>query len=195
MNYDQLIDYLESKNMDNSTINIILNFLKNKTNDFNVIKPLEDIYGIFSYVGFSNEQIEMFITKNTSVLGLPKIEIIKIAYVLHNTGFIEEMFDNQLVVGGLKNYKRIFMRDLIAKKTGRYNNTKSLKFLTFSDSSAYGGEFKFDVDVFNIFWVRISSDAELESLLNKSLLSDNKHISVNDYINKKSLLFYNKYLE
>ena len=176
------------------TINKIMNHLMcYLTKD--VYDKVLFIHEIFSYAGFSDEQIDILIRQNISILDKKKFEIVKMACILENTGLVDEMFAKSYIKRIL-NYKRIFMRDLIIKKSNRetYPNGNSLaRFLLSHDYKAYSSVYQ--IDIYQTTKSQANSDEELEWVLNKCLTYNGKPITVDECINRSALIFYNKYKE
>lgn len=192
MKNNELIDLLEEKYMDNDTINAILNHC-NHHNDVDIIKVINDIYDIFSFVGLSNDYIEVLIKKNISILDCSKSELLKIAYILQEVNLNDEIFSKSTIASGITNYKRVFMRNFVAKISGRYEKYNGVDFLTASDSCAYGLKYNFNKNC-DVLEKGILSDEELENALNKQLKYDGKTITVDEYLNKKAISFYIKFM-
>lgn len=192
MNY---VDFLEGKYVDKSTISKIINAVNNdKINDIN--EKIVKIYEILNYAGLSDEQIEIFLSNNTSKLKWDFSEFIKIAYVLGSIGLVDEMFEVKHAghIQNLANYKRIFVRNILAEKSGRYfrrtnSRTTACSFLTTREAEAYGAKYNLNSDAMIAYNVSISSDKELEDFYN-SCMED----TIDDIIDKKSKKFYIKYL-
>ncbi len=192
MNY---VDFLEGKYVDKSTISKIINAVNNdKIDDIN--EKIVKIYEILNYAGLSDEQIEIFLSNNTSKLKWDFSEFIKIAYVLGSIGLVDEMFEVKHAghIQNLSNYKRIFVRNILAEKSGRYflrtnSRTTACSFLTTREAEAYGAKYNLNSDAMIAYNVSISSDKELEDFYN-SCMED----TIDDIIDKKSKKFYIKYL-
>lgn len=192
MNY---VEFLEEKYVDKSTISKIINAVNNdKIDDIN--EKIVKIYEILNYAGFSDEQIEIFLSNNTSKLKWDFSEFIKIAYVLGSIGLVDEMFEvkSHGHIQNLANYKRVFMRNILAEKSGRYfqrtnSRTTACSFLTAGETDAYGLKYNLNSGAMIAYNVSISSDKELEDFYN-SCMED----TIDDIIDKKSKKFYIKYL-
>lgn len=191
MKNNELIDFLEEKYMDNDTINAILKY--DSIHNTNSIKIINDIYDIFNFIGLNNDYIEVLIRKNISILDCSKSELVKIAYVLQEVNLNDEIFSKYTIASGITNYKRVFMRDFVSKMSGRYEKYHGVDFLTASDSIAYSFKYNLNKNC-DVLQKGISCDEELENALNKSLKYDGKHITVDEYLNKKAISFYIKFM-
>lgn len=195
MGYKELIEYFENKGISEYAIKEILEWLvkHDKKDKINIISQIDYLYDIFSFVGLNNEQIELFIVKNTSVLKKEKGELNKIAFVLKYTDVIDKIF--KLRVNGLANYKRVFVRDYIIKHARKdYYSSAGLGVLTCYETQAYGSVYNLDYFVNCLFQEHSFSDLETESHINKRLTINGKRISVDDYITLHSKLLYARYL-
>lgn len=187
---ENLTNYGISVETINKISNHIIHYL---TKD--VYKKVLFIHEVFGFAGLSYEQIDILLQQNISILDKDDFEIIKIACVLENTGLADEMFIKSYKKHVL-NYKRIFMRDFVIKESGKgaYSKRNSVaRFLLEPDYKAYSGVHQFDV--YEVIKNQVDSDKELEWLLNKSLMYNGKHITVDECINRLALIFYNKYKE
>ena len=85
------------------------------------------------------------------------------------------------------------MRNIIAQRSGRYGKSLSPNILICEDSIAYGSKYNFYEDIFRVLNARVDTDEELESILNKYLMFNGEHVTVDEYINKLAVIFFNKY--
>ena len=191
MDNNELIDYLKSRGMSNETIARVLCYCRNNEN-INYADKIEFIFNILNYAGISDEQIEFILNINTAIVDKTNSDIIKNAAVLHNTGMIDEIFSKERSGSKWSRYKRIFMRNIIAERSGRYQRSLSPEILVCEDLIAYN-KLKFCEDVRKVLNKRIDSDEELESVLDKSLMYNGRHVTVDEYINKLAVVFFNEY--
>lgn len=191
MNNNELIDYLKSRGMSNETIARVLFYCRNNEN-INYADKIEFIFNILNYAGISDEQIEFILNINTAIIDKTNSDIIKNAAVLHNTGMIDEIFSKERFGSKWSRYKRIFMRNIIAERSGRYQRSLSPEILVCEDLIAYN-KLRFYEDIIKVLNARIDSDEELENELNKYLTYNGEHVTVDEYINKLAVIFFNKY--
>lgn len=191
-NYD-LIEYLKEKGIKDETINKILIFYGENEN-IDILKKIKFLFNIMNYAGVSNEQLDNLLYLKTSILNKDNDEIIKTASILNETGMIDELFSKNSTCKNVIQYKRIFMRNFIAERSGRYNRKVSASFLTCSESDAYG-TYLFDLDIKRVLNMSILNDNSLEQVLNSCMTYNGVHITVDDYITKSSIKFYKKYKE
>lgn len=196
-----MVEFLESKGMSSDGINKIIKFVMNKKEDINYVELLIKIYEIMNYAGLTDEQIELLICNNINILEMEYSEIIKIAYILQDIGLVEEIFEKRSVYQkAMTNYKKLFIRNFVAKHGGRYLRTNSPAFLTDSDLNAYGEKYGLCVTAYQIFHKNIFSDEEAEKEINKILNiktsngKEEKRVTVDEFINVKSKIFYSTFL-
>lgn len=196
-----MVEFLESKGMSSDGINRILRYVFNRKEDVNYLELLNKIYEIMNYAGLNDDQIEILICNNINILELEYSEIVKIAYILQDIGLVDEIFEKRSVYQkAMTNYKKMFIRNFIAKHGGRYLKTNSPAFLTDSDLNTYGEKYGLCVSAYQIFHKNIFSDEEAEKELNKILCIKNinnteqKNVTVDDFINNKSKIFYSTFL-
>lgn len=192
MDNNELIDYLKSKGMSNETIARVLFYCK-KNDNVDYTNKIKFVFDILNYAGVSDEQMEFILNKNTAIIDRSNGEIIKIAAVLYNTNMIDEIFSKERAGNKFFRYKRIFMRNIIAERSGRYGKSLSPNILICEDSIAYGSKYNFYEDIFRVLNARVDTDEELESILNKYLMFNGEHVTVDEYINKLAVIFFNKY--
>lgn len=193
MTREELIELLESKSMDNGTINEILKF-SGRNPKVDIKKTLAFIYGIFSYIGLSDEQIELLLFKYVNILKKPQFEVVKIAYVLHNIGLSDEIFSAPSTIYGICNYKKAFIRNILASYGDKRGGIKnSVSFLVCDEKTAYT-TYGLSSCALRTFDVLATHDNEVEAILNTMLKICDEPVSVDEYISKKAMLFYNKYL-
>ena len=191
MKNNGLINLLEEKYMDNDTINAILKYISNHNID--VVEKINSIYDIFDFVGLSNEYIEVLIRKTIGILDCSKSELVKIAYVLNEVNLNDEIFSKVSIANGIINYKRVFMRDLISKLSGRFKTHKGVDFLTVGDNYAYGSKYNLNKSC-DVLQKGIYCDEALENVLSKYLKFDGNNVTVDEYLDKMATRFYLKFL-
>lgn len=188
---DELEDFLLEKNMSQEGYVKVTNIQK-KFRNYDILSYCEEIYGLFEFIGLNEEQIEAFIVKNPNIFIGNKDVIRKIAYVLKEVNANDEFFGSSNFVGRITNYKRLFMRDLVCKRGGKYDRGNGVSILVVHDKEAYS-RYHLSIAAYNVFKKDINSDEELEYELNRSLLSNQEHITVEEFIDKYSKLLYLKY--
>lgn len=191
MNNNELIDYLKDKGMSNETIARVLFYCRNKEN-MNYYDKIKFIFNILGYAGLTDDQIGLVLNINPAIVDRSNSDIVKNAAVLSGTGMIDEIFSKERSASRYLRYKRIFMRNIIAERSTRYSKSLSPDVLVCEDTVTYG-KLKFYEDVYNVLNARVNSDAELEDVLNKSLMINGQHVTVDEYINKLAVMFFNKY--
>lgn len=189
---EELVDFLCEKEMSQEGFLRVASWQENHRN-YDVLDLCKRIYGLFGYIGFNEEQIECFIVNNLNVFLKGKDEINKIAFVLKEVDAIDEIFNGGYFASKTTNYKRLFMRDFISKKSGRYERGKGIAPLVVHDRDAYE-RYNMKVAAYRALGQDIGCDEELEEFLDKVLMVNGEHITVEDYIDRSSKRFYIKYL-
>lgn len=189
------IDFMGKKDMSNETINKILRYDSYHVNETDLLERLTNIYELLGFIGLSNYDIEKIIFLNQSILDFSVAELCKLAAVLEGININNEITDSNTLARGIVNYKRVFMRNLVATQAGRDTYRNGLSFLTSSDNQTYGGKYSLSGNVFSIFKTYCESDEELEQLLNHNLKIKDNYYSVDDYIKIQSSIFYRRYLQ
>lgn len=211
------IEFLEANNASNELINKVMDIVvKLNDDDYrNFLSKLEFVYDMFAYIGFSNDEVNDFLNNfyNVGILRKDKKEIIKIIYVLNRVGVQRLITDiNEPLKNGLL-YKRIFMRDFYLKLKNGYDYRIGLGLLSTSEIEAYGTKYRLgvktitekekdDIPKYTYDLVKgnkvipsISSDKELEDFLDKIIIVNDKHYTVDEYIKIASNSLYRKYLQ
>ena len=190
---DEKLSYIKSLGMNDETIAKILRYDSLDNNDIDLDDRLKNIYELLGFAKLTNKEIEKIIYNNLSILDFSNSELCKLAAVLENINFNNDIIEKKTFSKGLVNYKRIFIRNLVLEASGKknvYGNTV----LTEPDYSAYGTKYNLSLVCFQSLKQSCDSDEELEEALNGKLIIGDKRYSVDDYIKILSSLFYNKYL-
>ena len=190
---DEKLSYIKSLGMNDETIAKILRYDSLDNNDIDLDDRLKKIYEVLGFAKLTNKEIEKIIYNNLSILDFSNSELCKLAAVLENVNFNNDIIEKKTFSKGLVNYKRIFIRNLVLEASGKknvYGNTV----LTEPDYSAYGTKHNLSLVCSQSLKQSCDSDEELEEALDGKLIIGDKHYSVDDYIKILSSLFYNKYL-
>lgn len=210
------VEFLKLNGASNELINNVIDKIVLKLNDEEYktfLNKLEFVYDIFMSIGFSNNEINDFLSNssNVNILKKDKKEIIKIVYVLNRVGVQRLLTDpDEPLRNGLM-YKRIFMRDLYLKLKNGYEYRSGLGLLSSSELEAYGSKYKLATKTIKEDDEKlpdhlkellkdgkkissVSSDAELERFLDKVLVVNNKHVTVDKFIEMASTNFYKNYM-
>ena len=190
---DEKLSYIKSLGMNDETIAKILRYDSLDNNDIDLDDRLKKIYELLGFAKLTNKEIEKIIYNNLSILDFSNSELCKLAAVLENVNFNNDIIEKKTFSKGLVNYKRIFIRNLVLEASGKknvYGNTV----LTEPDYSAYGTQHNLSLVCSQSLKQSCDSDEELEEALDGKLIIGDKHYSVDDYIKILSSLFYNKYL-
>ena len=186
------LSYIESLGMDNETIERILKYDSLYNNDTDLDDRLKNIYELLGFAKLTNKEIEKIIYNNISILDFSNSELCKLAAVLENVNFNNDIIEKKTFSKGLANYKRIFIRNLVLQASGK-KNAYGNKVLTEPDYSAYGTKHNLSLVCSQSLKQSCDSD-ELEEILDGKLIIGDKRYSVDDYIKILASLFYNKYL-
>ena len=189
---EELVNYLYEKGMSQDGYLRVANW-QEAHKSYNVLEFCQKTYNIFEYIGMNEEQIERFIVKNLNIFLKPIEEVYKLAFVLKEVGAIDEIFESDYFSGKVTNYKRLFMRDFISKKSGKYERGNGIAPLLVGDKAAYD-RYKMHIAAFHAFGTSVDSDVELENALNKILRLNGNDITVDEYLERSAKLFYTKYL-
>lgn len=190
---DEKLSYIKSLGMNDETIAKILRYDSLDNNDIDLDDRLKKIYELLGFAKLTSKEIEKIIYNNLSILDFSNSELCKLAAVLENVNFNNDIIEKKTFSKGLVNYKRIFIRNLVLEASGKknvYGNTV----LTEPDYSAYGTKHNLSLVCLQSLKQSCDSDEELEEALDGKLIIGDKHYSVDDYIKILSSLFYNKYL-
>ena len=190
---DEKLSYIKSLGMNDETIAKILRYDSLDNNDIDLDDRLKKIYELLGFAKLTSKEIEKIIYNNLSILDFSNSELCKLAAVLENVNFNNDIIEKKTFSKGLVNYKRIFIRNLVLAASGKknvYGNTV----LTEPDYSAYGTKHNLSLVCLQSLKQSCDSDEELEEALDGKLIIGDKHYSVDDYIKILSSLFYNKYL-
>ena len=189
---DEKLSYIKSLGMNDETIAKILRYDSLDNNDIDLDDRLKKIYELLGFAKLTNKEIEKIIYNNLSILDFSNSELCKLAAVLENVNFNNDIIEKKTFSKGLVNYKRIFIRNLVLEASGKknvYGNTV----LTEPDYSAYGTKHNLSLVCSQSLKQSCDSDEELEEALDGKLIIGDKHYSVDDYIKILSSLFYNEY--
>lgn len=187
------LSYIKSLGMNDETIAKILRYDSLDNNDIDLDDRLKKIYELLGFAKLTSKEIEKIIYNNLSILDFSNSELCKLAAVLENVNFNNDIIEKKTFSKGLVNYKRIFIRNLVLEASGKknvYGNTV----LTEPDYSAYGTKHNLSLVCSQSLKQSCDSDEELEEALDGKLIIGDKRYSVDDYIKILSSLFYNKYL-
>ena len=190
---DEKLSYIKSLGMNDETIAKILRYDSLDNNDIDLDDRLKKIYELLGFAKLTSKEIEKIIYNNISILDFSNSELCKLAAVLENVNFNNDIIEKKTFSKGLVNYKRIFIRNLVLEASGKknvYGNTV----LTEPDYSAYGTKHNLSLVCLQSLKQSCDSDEELEEDLDGKLIIGDKHYSVDDYIKILASLFYNKYL-
>ena len=190
---NEKLSYIESLGMDDETIDKILRYDSLYNNDIDLDDRLKNIYELLGFAKLTSKEIERIIYNNISILDFSNSELCKLATVLENVNFNNDIIEKKTFSKGLVNYKRIFIRNLVLEASGKkneYGNTVLIE----DDYHAYGTKHNLSLVCSRLLKQSCNSDEELEKTLDGKLLIGDKHCSVDDYIKILSSLFYNKYL-
>lgn len=190
---DEKLSYIKSLGMNDETIAKILRYDSLDNNDIDLDDRLKKIYELLGFAKLTSKEIEKIIYNNLSILDFSNSELCKLAAVLENVNFNNDIIEKKTFSKGLVNYKRIFIRNLVLEASGKknvYGNTV----LTEPDYSAYGTKHNLSLVCLQSLKQSCDSDEELEEALDGKLIIGDKRYSVDDYIKILSSLFYNKYL-
>lgn len=190
---DEKLSYIKSLGMNDETIAKILRYDSLDNNDIDLDDRLKKIYELLGFAKLTSKEIEKIIYNNLSILDFSNSELCKLAAVLENVNFNNDIIEKKTFSKGLVNYKRIFIRNLVLEASGKknvYGNTV----LPEPDYSAYGTKHNLSLVCLQSLKQSCDSDEELEEALDGKLIIGDKHYSVDDYIKILSSLFYNKYL-
>ena len=190
---NEKLSYIKSLGMDDETIEKILRYDSLDNNDIDLDDRLKNIYELLGFAKLTNKEIEKIIYRNISILDFSNSELCKLAAVLENVNFNNDIIEKKTFSRGLINYKRVFIRNLVLELSGKKNSYGNTV-LTEDDYSAYGARHKLSSVCLQSLKQSCSSDEELEGALDEKLLVGDKRYSVDDYIKILSSLFYNKYL-
>jgi hypothetical protein len=190
---DEKLSYIKSLGMNDETIAKILRYDSLDNNDIDLDDRLKKIYELLGFAKLTSKEIEKIIYNNLSILDFSNSELCKLAAVLENVNFNNDIIEKKTFSKGLVNYKRIFIRNLVLEASGKknvYGNTV----LTEPDYSAYGTKHNLSLVCLQSLKQSCDSDEELEEALDGKLIIGDKHYLVDDYIKILASLFYNKYL-
>lgn len=190
---DEKLSYIKSLGMNDETIAKILRYDSLDNNDIDLDDRLKKIYELLGFAKLTSKEIEKIIYNNLSILDFSNSELCKLAAVLENINFNNDIIEKKTFSKGLVNYKRIFIRNLVLEASGKKNVYGNIV-LTEPDYSAYGTKYNLSLVCFQSLKQSCDSDEELEEALNGKLIIGDKRYSVDDYIKILSSLFYNKYL-
>ena len=190
---DEKLSYIKSLGMNDETIEKILRYDSLYNNDVDLDDRLKNIYELLGFAKLTNKEIEKIIYNNLSILDFSNSELCKLAAVLENVNFNNDIIEKKTFSKGLVNYKRVFMRNLVLELSGKKSSYGNIA-LTEPDYGAYGIRYNLSLVCFQSLKQSCDSDEELEEALNGKLIIGDKRYSVDDYIKILSSLFYNKYL-
>lgn len=183
----ELIDFLETKNMDRKIITRVINYqYYNPT--FDITSNTKFVYEIFGFINLKDKEIERLIKGKMSLLKESKLELCKIAYVFKEANLGDFVFEMSSVLEKVKVYKRIFMRHIMSKNIGI-----SPTALMVEPKKVYA-EHRLSEVIHSAHNVWIDSDEELEQYLNTKLTYNGEPIDVDKYIELNAKLLYSNYL-
>lgn len=188
---EQLVDFLCEKQMSQENFLRVAKWQETHKN-FDVLDYCIRIYEILNYIGLNDEQVEKFIINNLNIFQTPIEELYKIAFVLKEVNLNDEIFANDYSARRITNYKRLFLRDFIYKRSGRTEKRNAIAPLIVSDSEAYE-RYGLGRASYYVIGYNASSDEEVEITLNKILKLNEEPITVEDYIERSTKLFYLKF--
>ena len=189
---NELCEFLDSMGMSQENFLKMADF-QELHHSYDMLGYCKKIYKLFSYIGLTYEQIEMFIIHNKGMFLEPFDEIVKMAYVLKKVDMHDEFFRTARSSGDASQYKKIFMRNLLFEKSNKYAGGCGVYGLIERSRKAYD-QYGLSMIAKHVFNEVIISDEDLEKHLDKHLLFNNEHVTVEDYIDKKSKLFYMEYI-
>lgn len=188
------LDYINSLGMSNDTINKIIKYDSLSKDSVDLDDKLKNIYDILGFAGFSNEEIERIISSNVSILDFSMSELCKLAAVLENVDFKNDLIEKKSISRCIINYKRVFIRNLVMQKNID-EHTFGNSALVDTDYNVYGTKYKLSISCYKTFGVYCNSDDELEQVLDNKLVINGKHYSVDECIKLQSSIFYRRYLQ
>lgn len=189
---NELCDFLYEKGMSQESFLEMADW-QELHSSYDMTSYCRKIYELFSYIGLNNDQIEMFIVNNKKIFLEPFDEIRKIAYVLKKVDMHDEMFKAKRSSASSSQYKKIFMRNLLFEKGNKYADGCGVYGLIEGERKAYD-QYGLSILARDVFNKTICSDYDLEQFLNKHLIINDKIVSVDEYIDKKSMLFYSEFI-
>lgn len=189
---EDLVDYLDSMGMSQNSYLVMADW-QELHHSYDMLSYCEKIYDLFKYAGLTTNQIEKFIVNSKSLFLMPFEEFVKAAYVLQRVNVNDELFDSNRGCARSKQYKKLYMRNILFEQVNRYEHGYGISGLISGEKAAY---FKYGLGAasFKAFGRNISSDAELEEILNKHLTFNGEHVTVDEFLNLASKLFYSEYL-
>lgn len=189
---EDLVDYLDSMGMSQNSYLVMADW-QELHHSYDMLTYCKKIYELFRYIGLTNDQIEMFIINNKKIFIAPFNEIVKMAYVLKKVDMHDEMFKAQRSSSNASQYKKIFMRHLLYEKSNKYADGCGIYGLIERSRKAYD-QYSLSLMARDVFHKTIISDDDLEVQLNKIILFNNEHVTVDEFIDKASKLFYMEYI-
>ena len=118
---DEKLSYIKSLGMNDETIAKILRYDSLDNNDIDLDDRLKKIYELLGFAKLTNKEIEKIIYNNLSILDFSNSELCKLAAVLENVTFNNDIIEKKTFSKGLVNYKRIFIRNLVLEASGKKN--------------------------------------------------------------------------
>ena len=118
---DEKLSYIKSLGMNDETIAKILRYDSLDNNDIDLDDRLKKIYELLGFAKLTNKEIEKIIYNNLSILDFSNSELCKLAAVLENVNFNNDIIEKKTFSKGLVNYKRIFIRNLVLEASGKKN--------------------------------------------------------------------------
>lgn len=208
---NEVITFLENKGASIEDINKIMNiFLNIKCDDDSILNCLEYLYNLFSYAGLTDEQITMLLQNSRVIFDayyknfndikhyykvnnckVDNLYIIKLAYVLKETNYLDDVFRTKMHIYGANNYKRIFIRSYVYDRSKKIK-AHNCKLITASEKISYGPQNSFGYVADKVLGPVVSNDIELEDKIDKLLkiLTNNSDMTVERYITHMALKFY-----
>lgn len=116
---DEKLSYIKSLGMNDETIAKILRYDSLDNNDIDLDDRLKKIYELLGFAKLTNKEIEKIIYNNLSILDFSNSELCKLAAVLENVNFNNDIIEKKTFSKGLVNYKRIFIRNLVLEASGK----------------------------------------------------------------------------
>ena len=116
---DEKLSYIKSLGMNDETIAKILRYDSLDNNDIDLDDRLKKIYELLGFAKLTSKEIEKIIYNNLSILDFSNSELCKLAAVLENINFNNDIIEKKTFSKGLVNYKRIFIRNLVLEASGK----------------------------------------------------------------------------
>ena len=98
---DEKLSYIKSLGMNDETIAKILRYDSLDNNDIDLDDRLKKIYELLGFAKLTNKEIEKIIYNNLSILDFSNSELCKLAAVLENVNFNNDIIEKKTFSKGL----------------------------------------------------------------------------------------------